>query len=242
MKLYKLTAKDGTTYKNSTSWGEGITHTKSHKDNPRLCSIDVLHAYDSLSLAFLLNPIHADITQPRVFEAEGDVAARDWGKVGCFQLTTTKEISPPWWVGHAMEKQVRVLFAALCAEQVEPLYAAEFPGDRSVKEVVEAIKSMALSGDFSPAAYAAEGAYMAAKAAKAAYMAAYAAEGAYIAAKAAEAAYAAAQAAHAAAQGAMEEEAARAARAAADAKSPTTSFSSIADRAPEVLRTQMNQP
>jgi hypothetical protein len=93
LQLYKLTDSKGQT-RNHTQWGNGITHELPEKPNPRLCSGDVLHAYKNINLAFLLNPIHAIYTNPVLYLAEGEIAVEDWGKVGCFGLTTVKEIEP----------------------------------------------------------------------------------------------------------------------------------------------------
>jgi hypothetical protein len=67
MKLYKLTEQDGTTYNKSMSWKVGITNRVMAKDNPQMCSGDVIHAYKNKNLAFILNPIHADIKNPLLF-------------------------------------------------------------------------------------------------------------------------------------------------------------------------------
>ena len=49
-------------------------------ENPALCSGTVLHAYKDKNLAFLLNPIHADIKNPLIFSAEGDVVVDNWDR------------------------------------------------------------------------------------------------------------------------------------------------------------------
>jgi hypothetical protein len=63
MQLYKLTDNKGQT-KNSTQWGNGVTHQLDKKQNPQLCTGDVFHAYKNINLAYLLNPIHANYTNP----------------------------------------------------------------------------------------------------------------------------------------------------------------------------------
>jgi hypothetical protein len=218
MKLYKLTDRDGKT-KNDTQWGEGVTIMNRPKENPRMCSGDVIHAYTGLDLAFMMNQIHANISDPRVFDAEGDVVVFDPLKVGCFALTTTKEIEKPWWVGHEDEKRVRVLFAVLCAE-------SSVNRNPAMGEHLEALKSMALSGTFDKAVReeVLEAAWEAAVAAAwaAAWAAEVAAEWAVAAAVAAEwavareAARAAARAAAAVAREAAELAVARAAEWAAE--------------------------
>jgi hypothetical protein len=45
-------------------------------------------------LAGLLNPIHANISNPRLWECEGEIGKRDGQlKCGCHTLTTVREIS-----------------------------------------------------------------------------------------------------------------------------------------------------
>lgn len=94
MKLYKLTDANGQTY-NGTQWGEGITHrAKSRKGE--LCSEYYIHAYAHPLLATFFNPIHAQFENPRLWEAKGRIAKRDYGlKVGCKSLTTIREIPCP---------------------------------------------------------------------------------------------------------------------------------------------------
>lgn len=60
MKLIKLTNKKNRTC-NNYQWGASVTNYLPRKNNPRLCSGDVLHAYRSINLALLLNPIHANL-------------------------------------------------------------------------------------------------------------------------------------------------------------------------------------
>jgi hypothetical protein len=114
MKLYKLTDKDSYTRRgkhNETLWGEGITHTA--KGEGGLCSDGVIHAYDSPLLAILLNPNHAGIENPIIWEAEGDITIRDWAKIGCKTLTTICKIKVP-----EITIEQRITFAILCAKEV----------------------------------------------------------------------------------------------------------------------------
>ena len=200
MKLFKLTEQDNTTYHKTTVWGENVTHKKNKKDNPSLCSSDVLHAYSNATLAFLLNPIHANIHSPRLWEASGKVVCSDFGKVGCFKLTTLRELSSPTWVGSAIDAQVRTMFAALCAESVLSVFEDTRPSDTRVREAINAAKQYAITPSKEAAGAAAEaaGAGWAARAAEAAARAAeagWAASAAEAAARAASAASAAARAA-----------------------------------------------
>lgn len=114
-KLYKLTTPDHKTRKGhpeETQWGEGITHTASGEGD--LCGPGWLHAYAHPLLAVLLNPIHASISDPVLWECDGDVGKDDHGlKVGCTRLTTRFVVSLP-----QVSTGQRVRFAILCAKQV----------------------------------------------------------------------------------------------------------------------------
>ena len=160
MKLFKLTEKDMTT-RGSTLWGEGVTHSTKKKKNPVLCTGDVLHAYVNLNLAFLLNPIHANILKPLVYEAEGDVVVQDFGKAGCFSLTTVKQIPAPEWAGtKSLSQRVRIAFAVLCAEQVLSLFESRQPADERPRKAIETAKYYLLhpNSSFARAAYHADAA------------------------------------------------------------------------------------
>ena len=139
MKLYKLTNQASTTY-NHTMWGAGVTHSKPVISNPELCSSEVLHAYSNKNIAYILNPIHADISNPVLWEAKGEVVVKDFGKVGCFELTTVKQLEPPIWVGSTKENQVRIMFAILCAEAVLHYFEDDYPADTRVRKAIEAAK------------------------------------------------------------------------------------------------------
>ena len=179
MKLYKLTKQDGSTH-NGYDYAGQLIHEKPYKENPSLCSTDVFHAYKNANLAFMLNPIHANIVSPRLFEIEGDIVAEDWGKVGSFRQEVIKELPIPDWVRGKNANKIRVYFAILCAESVfpSPQYAV--------------VKSSLLSGDLGEAARAADAARAVVWAADAAMWAADAARAAAAAAAARAAAAAAA--------------------------------------------------
>jgi len=115
MRLYKLTDQNHET-KGRTKWGSGVTHKVKSCKHPSLCSKDVLHAYKSKELALLLNPIHANVSDPVIWEATGNVAVEDWGKIGVFELTTTRMMQlPKWYRDTNTRKRVQVMFAVLCA-------------------------------------------------------------------------------------------------------------------------------
>ena len=95
-------------------------HTLEPVKDPQLCSPQVLHAYADLNLALLLNPIHAEISPEalQLWAAEGEVVVKDWGKAGCFALTTEKQLPlPEWFTDVPTRMKVCVLFAELCAAE-----------------------------------------------------------------------------------------------------------------------------
>jgi hypothetical protein len=209
MKLYKLTTQDGKT-QNNTQWSPGHTETKPGP-NFELCSNSVLHAYRSLDLGLLLNPIHSCISDPLLWECEGKIEVEDWGKVGCSTLMTKKIISlPAWYTDRKSRKRAQVRFAILCAETVLKLFENQQSDDRP-RKAINAAKAY-LDNPTKENADAAGAAYAAARAADAAAGAAAYAAGAaadaagaaYAAAYAASAAYAAARAAGAAADAAAD--------------------------------------
>ena len=109
---YKLTDSDMQTH-NMFQWELGKEYTTSGKGN--LCSAGWLHFYTHPLLAMLLNPIHADIKNPRLFMAEvGGKNKLDHGlKVGYTRGRLTKEMPLPMVT---TEQSVR--FAILCALEV----------------------------------------------------------------------------------------------------------------------------
>ena len=109
--IYKLTDKDGKT-RNDTQWGPGVSHSGTGQGE--LCGPGWIHAYEHPLVAVLLNPIHANIQNPRLWEAEGEIAIRDGQiKCGCKTLTTVREIPIP-----AVTTEMRVRFGILCAKEV----------------------------------------------------------------------------------------------------------------------------
>ena len=124
MRLYKLTDPNGVTRAREpgeTQWGENVTHT-AIGDGNELCTFDVIHAYLTPELAILLNPIHADFSEPILWEAEGEIVAREGDiKVGCKSLTTLRRLPlvEPTLVQ-------RIAFGILCAKAVysEPSFVA----------------------------------------------------------------------------------------------------------------------
>jgi hypothetical protein len=110
--LYKLTDQGGKT-QHDTLWGEGVTNTADVELPAVLGTSSVVHAYISKHLALLLNPVHADIANPKLWLAEGEIVVSDGTKVGCRSLTTVKEIELPVWT-----PEMKVEFAIRCALEV----------------------------------------------------------------------------------------------------------------------------
>jgi hypothetical protein len=111
MKLYKLTDLRNVT-RNNTIWGEGITHNARDGEGP-MCSTYWIHAYTDPVLAAITNPAHADIANPILWEAVGEVRISDGLKVGCKSLTTVKKMLVP-----EVTITQKVAFGILCAKQV----------------------------------------------------------------------------------------------------------------------------
>jgi len=177
-KCYKLTTQDNFIM-NDTLWREGISHTTSGEGE--LCSAGWLHAYSHPLLAVLLNPMHANISNPKLWEAYGSgMKKSDHGlKIGFTKLTTKKGIA----LSVVTDIQ-KVIFAILCALEVykEPSFVTWADNwlsnkDRSASttETVPNMASVAYNAAY--ATYAAVyAAYYAADAAtNAAYAARYAA-------------------------------------------------------------------
>ena len=120
MKRYKLTKQDMTTH-GGFKWEIGKAYT-THGEG-ELCSDGWLHFYSSPLLAILLNPIHADIENPRLFLAEcGGKTKNDHGlKIGHTEARLIEELPTP-----IITKTQRVAFSILCAQKIyrEPVWAA----------------------------------------------------------------------------------------------------------------------
>jgi hypothetical protein len=92
---YKLTTQDLITYR-YCNWEIGKTN-KTTGQPDYLCSSGYLHFYHHPLLSVFLNPIHANIDNPRLFEAEVDgKLLDDFGtKGGCTEMTLVKELEFP---------------------------------------------------------------------------------------------------------------------------------------------------
>jgi hypothetical protein len=208
MLKYKLTDADGYTRRRKvgeTYWLDG-EEKQALGEGVALCTSGVIHFYDSPEIAAFTNPIHAEFTNPRLFELWIDEqVAHDGLKGGCKVAKLGKELPfPKISTKQAVEIAIRT--------------ALELTEDWAGKAKFEQWASNWLSGK-DRTAYAAYAAAHAA--ADAAYAAAHAADAAthaaYAAAHAARAAAHAARAAANAAADAAADAAANAARAAANA-------------------------
>ena len=113
MKKYKLTDQNMRTHigfqwklnEEKTTSGQGDT----------LCNASWLHYYHSPLLAVLLNPIHADIKNPRLFEVKAlGKHLDDRGlKGGCNRMTLIKELKLP-----EITLNQKIAFGILCSLQV----------------------------------------------------------------------------------------------------------------------------
>jgi hypothetical protein len=222
--LYKLTDQNRET--RGTKWGAGVTHRHKICDDPKLCSGDVFHAYRNVNLAFLLNPNHANIYNPILWECKGKVVVSDYGKVGCFSLLVTKRLPAPAWSISKNKNRVRAMFAILCAEAVLDVYETAYPQDDRPRKAIEAAKEYVKNPSAHAAADAADDAYAAARDAVA--FAPYA--------TALAAALAAELAAERATARAADDAARAAARAADDAARADIDFGALADKAVELLK------
>jgi len=201
MKLYKLTDQDCKT-RSRMLWGENVTHFIEPSNNPQLCTKGLIHAYQNLNLAYLLNPIHANYNNPIAWLAEGEIVVKDWGKIGTFKLTTIRQVKPSW-VGSPKEQDVRIMFAIKCAKAVLPIFETAVPGNNAPRKAIEAAlnryhhKGSAIAKTGNAAIRAGNAAIRAGNAANAALHASSAAAyTAYAAAKASNAAIRAACAAY----------------------------------------------
>jgi hypothetical protein len=193
MKKYKLTDQNLQTY-NGCQWKIRVEKTTSGEGY--LCSEGWLHYYHHPLLAALLNPIHANISKPKLFEAKAlGIHINDNGlKGGCTRLTLIKEIEFP-----NISLNQRIAFGILCSLEVYKEKSYIFWANNWLNNINRTRTAADAAHAAADAAYAA---YAAAHAAYAAYAAAHAAYAAHAATNVAHAATNVAHAAHAAAKAA----------------------------------------
>jgi hypothetical protein len=111
MLKYKLTNQNNMTH-NNTLWGENVTHETD--GSGELCGPGWLHFYHSAELAVMMNPIHADIENPKLWECEAEGQLKDDRglKGGCTRLTTIREIPLP-----KITPEQRIRVGILCARK-----------------------------------------------------------------------------------------------------------------------------
>ena len=176
MKVYKLTNPSGYT-RGTTQWTPGEWRETDGQGD--LCGPGWLHWYADPLVAVMLNPIHANIPNPRLWEAEAQgVVKDDHGlKSGSTRLRVLREIPLP-----EVTTEQRAAFGILCAWEVctDPAWrtwaAAWLDGsDRSMAAAEEAARAAAAAWAEWAAAAAAAAAAEAAEAARAEWAAAAAA-------------------------------------------------------------------
>ena len=117
-KLYKLTDEQGRTRAgedNELTWAVGVAH-RTAGTGTRLCTADVIHAYEHPLIAVLMNPVHAMFNPAtmQIFVAEGEIVAREGQlKCGVHALKIVEKIPVP-----TLTTEQRAKFAILCAKQV----------------------------------------------------------------------------------------------------------------------------
>ncbi|MEN6535845.1 MAG: hypothetical protein ABFD89_19440, partial [Bryobacteraceae bacterium] len=117
--VYKLTTQDNKTRvgeMNETQWGLGCTFTADGQSDS-LCNSHWIHAYADPLLAVFMNPAHANIRNPVLWECDAKVGLDHADKLGCTSLTTLKICALP---EVTTEQQVR--FAVLAALSVYRLW------------------------------------------------------------------------------------------------------------------------
>jgi len=117
-KKYKLTDQNRYTRydcSNGIKWKIGVWHEATGDIKNGLCSDAFIHWYDSPELAILLNPIHAGIKNPRLWECEIDGETKtDKGlKGGSRRVRIMRELPV---LSFTTEQCVK--FAILCTKQV----------------------------------------------------------------------------------------------------------------------------
>ena len=116
MRCYKLVTQDCKTRKgapNETTWVIGKTVEAKGEGN-KLCTDGVIHAYADPVLAVLLNPIHANISNPRMLVLEcSEAVAEAWDKSGHKSAMPIAEIPLP-----EVTATQRTAFGILCALEV----------------------------------------------------------------------------------------------------------------------------
>jgi len=175
---------------NESQWELGKWYKKTEED---LCSSDWLHFYNDPLVGLFLNPIHADIKNPRLFrvEVKGKGIDDNETKCGYSRARLIEELPVP-----QISLAQRVRFAILCAKKVYKekewnkwannwLSGKDRTIDtaRSIKYNFCTIRAMSVSGAVKSAFFAIKSAAIAVRSADSAESAFYAAESAISAAE-----------------------------------------------------------
>lgn len=112
MIAYKLTRQNMTTHA-GFKWVLGERYDIKAAREPKLCTSTVFHGYETALLAAMMNPIHAGIDNPRIFEAECEPVVRDSTKLGSTWMRLVREIDLP-----RPSAEQRVAFGILAACEV----------------------------------------------------------------------------------------------------------------------------
>ena len=159
MIVYKLTDQNLQTH-GGYQWEPGVARETDGRGN--LCGPGWLHYYHDPLLSALLNPIHADIADPVLWEAEAEGLHRDDRglKGGCTRLTLLRRIELP-----QITTEQRIRFGILCAKVIcdNPAWNAWADrwldgSDRSVETAWEAWAAANATADAAADAAAAEAA------------------------------------------------------------------------------------
>ena len=117
---YKLVTQDYKTrvgYENETLWKtvDGkFPKIKAKGQGNKLCTNGVIHSYSSPLVAVFLNPVHANIDNPRLLETEcSEILIDDGTKAGHKEAYGIREIKIP-----EITEEQRIKFAILCALEV----------------------------------------------------------------------------------------------------------------------------
>jgi hypothetical protein len=113
---YKLTNQECKTF-GGCEWKVGEWKEAEGEGSGNLCSNSWLHCYSDPILALLLNPIHAGVKNPRLWEVEvdGDCKTDRGLKEGWRRMRLVKEIPLP-----ELSTEQRIYSAILCAKEVHP--------------------------------------------------------------------------------------------------------------------------
>ena len=110
---YKLTKQNLTTH-NGFQWTFNKTETI-NKSGGELCSDSFFHAYHDPLLAVFLNPIHANIDNPRLFRVKVNGRGKNGHglKCGYKSMTLVEELELP-----VITETQKIAFGILCAIEV----------------------------------------------------------------------------------------------------------------------------